>query len=876
MTVQPLSPFSFHSFGELLKYLRRRERLTQLELSISVGYSEAQISRLEQNRRLPDMAAVKALFIPALHLEDEPEFTARFLELAQSAWQEDRLGRVPAKKTSTNLPVPLTSFIGREKEVKEIIRLLEKNRLVTLTGTGGIGKTRLAIQSSARLLKQFKDGVWWVELAPLTDGSLVPQTLATSLGVREVIKQSLNDTLINFLQPKQLLLVLDNCEHLIEACAQVANRLLDTCPALKILATSREDLGLTNELVWSVPMLSLPKTHQMSLADLLANYEGIRLFVERASASKPDFKLTEQNALSVAQICQRLDGIPLAIELAAVRVKMMSLVEIAKHLDDSFSLLTAGSRAAIPRHQTLHAAIDWSYELLSFQERILFKHLSVFAGGFTLDSAKEVATGDDLQKSQVIDLLGQLINKSLVVVEDRSEDPASETRYRMLETIRDFAREKLDDSGEKEHVQFCHRDFFVALAQQAEPKLIGAHQLEWLDRLEAEHDNLRVALDVTLKSGDVETTLKFAESLFWFWYRRSYFTEGRYWLERTLAVTKEPQASSVRAKVLYEEGYLARAEGDFTGAYRFIEQSIDIWKSLGQAGKHGLLLAQVLLGDLLCDDGNPTKARALIEESVTYFKKQADQWNLAWSLIHLGKAIRDQEDYDLAWSTIQESVRLWRVQDDLWGLVEALHHLGLIAYRRGDYESASALAEETLSIRRQLRDKQGIAYSIHNLGVFALAKGDIDGARSFFTHDLDLFREVGDKSGVVLALQYKGLFSRLQGDDVQAKSFYEEGLKLAAETGPNWISSNYFLWLADLATSEQQFERAASLCSAAKTQLDSCTSFWDAFERSYYERITALARASLGEEAFELAVTKGRGLSLEQATSLALSEKAEQ
>jgi non-specific serine/threonine protein kinase len=861
-------------FGEWLKRQRKASGLTQEQLADQVGCSTITIRKIEAEERRPSAQIVERL----AHIFNIPKNEQEnFLRFAHGSWKsgpseviEDVPWRVLSTVPRTNLPIPLTSFIGREKEIEEITRLVSKNRLVTLTGPGGVGKTRLAIQSSNKLLSKFKDGVWWVELAPLTDESLVTQAIAKALGLREIPNQSLNEAVSNFLHSKQLLLVLDNCEHLIAGCAQLADRLLSSCPTLKILATSREALGLISEDVWSVPILSLPNAQHMLLIDLLMQYEGIRLFVERASAAKPDFTLSERNALSVAQVCQRLDGMPLAIELAAARVKMMSVGEIAKRLDDRFDLLTAGSRTALPRHQTLRAAMDWSYDLLSGPERIFFSRLSVFAGGFTLDAAEEIAAGCDVSKSQVIDLLGQLINKSLVTVAARPENADAETRYGMLETIREYAREKLDEAAETEQLHQRHRDFFIAFAEQAEPKLKGTQQSEWLDRLEVEHDNLRAVLQWTQEVRDVGTTLRLAGTLFWFWVRRSYLSEGRGWLERALAAVEASVTTSVQAKALYEAAYLARAQGDFTGAQELVEQSVGKWRTLGSAGKQGQAHALVLLGNLTRDQGDPTTARSLIEESVALSREQGDSWGLASSLISLGMAIRDQEDYVLARSIIEESVPLWRELGDLWGLAEAFHNLALVAYRRGDYQAAYSLTEEELIIRCQLEDKRSIAYSLHNLGVFTLAQGDTNLARSFFEQDLVLFREVGDKSGIVLSLQYQGFFAQLEGDDVQAQSFFVEGLILAQETGPRWISGNYLLWLAGAAAGRDQLERAARLCGAAKAHSAASASFWDAFERAYYERVVALARASLGEEAFALAHAEGQALTLEQAVAYAL------
>ncbi|MEW5942085.1 MAG: BTAD domain-containing putative transcriptional regulator, partial [Chloroflexota bacterium] len=406
----------------------------------------------------------------------------------------------------TNLPVPITSFIGREKEVAEVVQLLDRNRLVTLTGPGGVGKTRLAIQSSKSLLERFKHGVWWVELAPLSDGALAPQAAAQALDVRETPGQPLAESLKNFLRGKQLLLVFDNCEHLVEDCARLADDLLTHCANLKILTTSREGLGITGEMTYEVPSLSLPALERLTLIDLLMEYEGIRFFVERARAVKPDFALTEQNAAAAVQICARLDGIPLALELAAARTRMLSVEHIAERLNDRFNLLTQGSRAALPRHQTLRAAIDWSYDLLHEEARVLFRRLSVFAGGFTLEAAEEVCSDPPLDPRAVLNLLTRLVDRSLVKVTREG----SVERYFMLETIREYAHEKFLKSSEASQVKNLHLDFYMKLAEEIEPKLEGAEQALWLEQLEIEQGNLRAALDWSLTGGELEAGMRLA------------------------------------------------------------------------------------------------------------------------------------------------------------------------------------------------------------------------------------------------------------------------------------------------------------------------------------------------------------------------------
>ena len=860
------------TFGKWLKLKRKALDLTQQQLADQVGCSAIAIRKIEAEERYPsEQIAERLAFIfniPSHERKSFVRFARGTLDAFLQGSSQDVPWQIVRQNVLNNLPSPLTSFIGREREVAEILRRLGWSRLITLKGPGGVGKTRLAIQSAGQVASEFEDGVCWVDLSALMKSTLIPQSVAKAMGLQEISNQSLEESLLQFLRLKKLLLVLDNCEHLVEGCAQLAASLLVVCPGLKILATSRETLGVTGEDVWMVPILSLPNPQKMSFLDLLMQYEGIRLFVERAAAVKPGFQLTEQNAMEVIQICLHLDGMPLAIELAATRASMFSTAEIAKRLDDRFGLLTGGSRASMPRHQTLRAAIDWSHELLTPTEQVIFRRLAIFSGGFTMEAVEAIASGMGGPKQNTVDILGQLINKSLVIVETSSIEEKSETRYGMLETIHEYAYEKLRESGEHRQVFEKYCEDFISLAERAEPKLKSAEQLEWLSRLEAEHENFRSCLQGLIKQEDSTSALKLANLLAWFWFRRAHFVEGRAWIEQTLEILPASDVTKDRAGVLFGVANLARAQGDFAGARRFAEESLTVWQAFGK--KSGFYLTLAFLANLIRDEGDVSKARNLYEESIAYFRNGGETWNLAWSLMTLGLTIRDQKNYELAWAKIEESIGLWRNLHEDWGLSEALHQLTLVAYRQGKYETAFSLMEEILEIRRKMNDKHSIAYSIHNLGVYLLAQEKISLARSFFEKDLFLYEEVGNKSGIVLALQYQGLMARWDGNLSQARIYYQKGLSLAQETGPIWISANYFLWLADLAVEENQFERAVILCSAAKKHLENIGSFWDAYEISTFERIMAQSRTSLGEKNFLTTENDGQNILLEQAINIAL------
>ena len=576
-----------------------------------------------------------------------------------------------------NLPLALSSFVGRGEELREVKRLLAHNRLLTLTGSGGCGKTRLAVVAADELAGGFEDGAWLVELAPLVDPSLVPQAVASVLGVHEQPGRSLTKTLSNHLQTAKMLLILDNCEHLIEACAGLAEALVRTCPNLRILATSREALGITGECSWPVPPLSLPDPRHLPAVESLPAYEAARLFIERAVAVEPAFELNKENAMAVAQVCFRLDGIPLAIELAAARVKVLSVEQIAGRLHDRFGLLTGGGRTALPRQRTLRAAMDWGHELLPEEERVLFRRLSVYAGGFTLEAAEAVCAGERLERDEVLELLSRLVDKSMVVAERQG----NEARYRLLETVRQYASEKLEQAGEAEEVRRRHAAYHLALAEEAEPGLKGARPVAWLERLEAEHDNLRAALRWALDSREAELGLRLAGTLGGFWLVRGHLSEGRRWLEAALDNGAEAP-ESMRVKVLVRAGLIAREHGDY-------ERSV-----------------------------------ALIEESLALARKLGDKVSVATALKNLGWAALLRDDLERASELSQEAMLLQREANDEVGVAHALTVLGLVATVQRDYERATALHEESLILAREAEDGIAIALSLMAGSLAFLGRGD--------------------------------------------------------------------------------------------------------------------------------------------------------
>ncbi len=599
-----------------------------------------------------------------------------------------------------NLPRQLTSFIGREKEIAEVKRLLSTADLVTLTGTGGAGKTRLALQVAADLLDTYPDGVWLAELASLSDPALVAKAVAAALDVPEQPGCPLHETLVRSLPTEHLLLVLDNCEHVLSACQDLANTLLRACPRLRILATSREALGVDGEVSYRVPSLRLPDLHRLPSLATLVEYEAVRLFAERAALSQPGFSLTASNAATIAQICHRLDGIPLAIEFAAARVKILSLDQIAARLDDRFRLLTAGTRKTLPRHQTLRATMDWSYDLLSEQERTVLRRLSVFAGGWTLESAEAICSGDGVEASDILDLLTQLVDKSLVVAETRD----AEARYRLLETVRQYARDRLQDSGEANDVRRRHRDWYQALAEQAYPEMFRGQRLElWLERLETEHDNLRAALQWSKAEKDgAEAGLRLAGALWWLWFQHDHWSEGVGWLEGALARSAEAPPY-VLPWALFGASQFAWRRRDYALATTL--------------GENGLVLCRGL-GNKECS---------------------------AWTLLNLGIVSMRQEDYERATRLFDESLNLSHELANDFAHGTALVQVGIMARYQGDYERSAALHSQSLALLRKVGNRWSIAYALSRLGFVAVHQSNYGQAAASFTESLIVCRETGNR-----------------------------------------------------------------------------------------------------------------------------------
>jgi non-specific serine/threonine protein kinase len=691
----------------------------------------------------------------------------------------------------TNLPIPLSSFIGREAEtarVKSLLRPLSTTdpsagRLVTLTGPGGSGKTRLAIHAATDLLDAFPDGVWWIELAPLNDGAHVTKAVAHTLGVRESPDEPLLATLSAFLSHRQALLVLDNCEHLVAACADLVAALLSRCPDLKVMATSRQPLGLAGEFNLPVPPLAVPRYPRWMLSDSLLNFEGIRLFVQRAGEIDPGFVLDHHNAQAVTQICARLDGIPLAIELAAMRVRSLSAAEIAARLDERFDLLAAGSRAAPSRHQTLRNALDWSYNLLSAPEQGLLRRLSVFAGGWFAEGAQHLYLDEPGSSSgsrpspALLELLGRLVDNSLVIAETAS----GRTRYQMLETIREYAREKLAGTGQTETIRDRHTRLFVELAEAGERGLRGPEQGHWLETLDRELDNLRAALDWSLVH-DLQTGYRLAGALTWYWNLRGHWREGPAWVAKLLAAPQGAAPDALRARALVAAGHLAYwGSNDFPAARAWLEEAIALYRR-SAVDSWPLADALALYGELLNEIGEAAAARPVLEECLLIAQRLGDdgRWLSAWAWLSLG-GLPDQPPVRQA--HMERSVALFREIGDEAQLPVALARLAWCHLGQKEYAAAERCAQKGLILTERIGDAMGAAWFLKLDGDRAGAQGDYHRAEAAYQAAHERFSALGSKNGRAEALVSLGQVAVRTGDVERARALWREALTLYTEIG---------------------------------------------------------------------------------------------
>jgi predicted ATPase/DNA-binding CsgD family transcriptional regulator len=731
----------------------------------------------------------------------------------------------------TNMPIQLSSFIGRRGELAEVERLLSISRLVTLSGPGGCGKTRLAVQAAGKMRDSFKDGVWWVELTVLHDPTLLEQFVTKTLGIPQAREGTALEPLLDHLQSKEVLLVLDNCEHLVADCARLVQQILAASPESRILATSRESLSIPGERIIPLPGLALPAedAELASSPQELMQYDAVCLFVKRARAVAPNFSITPDNAVSIVQICRRLDGLPLALELASARANVLTIQQIADRLNDRFSLLVSRQRSAQdPRHQTLRAAFDWDYDLLTPPERVMLRRLSVFEGGCSLTTVEAVCSGEEVERGQVLELLSSLVNKSLVVAQTLQR---GEARYNSLETIREYAQEKLAASGEWAAIHDRHLHCFLQLMEETATKLSGQYQQLWLNWLEGEYDNVRAALNWALESNSCEAGLRIAIAIYQFWTIRDYVEEGLTWIERLLKRADESIPPAVRANALAYAAFLAGFRGNVAAQMEYGRRAAVLAEAAGEQGKPAL------------------------------------RWALAAQAYGAQAANDFQSEYDLGERVIQ----LNREAGDRYQLGVTLYVYSAPAMALGKYEAARAMLDESLGLLREVGNPYRVAMVLNYTGDLRRCMQDYAGAVTAYEESASHMREIGALRDLASVLHNLGHACLHLGDRDSARALYRESLAIQQVQGNRPGMTECLVGFAALAVAYENPAAAVRLLAAAASLGgQQITTKWAATKMEY-EHNLALAGLKLTESEFQAEQEAGCKLSLEQAIETAQS-----
>jgi predicted ATPase/class 3 adenylate cyclase len=763
-----------------------------------------------------------------------------------------------------NLPIQPTLFIGRAREVANVQQQLLRQdvRLLTLTGPGGVGKTRLGLQVAAEASEHFTDGTWFVSLAPLSDPELVIPTIAEILAVREVAGRSQLEHLKAALREKQLLLLLDNFEHIVSAATQVAD-LLSACPQLKMLVTSREALHVLAEREFQVPALALPDPKHLPSLPTLSQYEAVALFIERAQAGKPDFQVTNANAPAVAEICARLDGLPLAIELAAARIRSLPPQALLNRLGQRLQILTSNLRDAPARQQTLRQTIQWSYDLLSTDEQRLFRRLSVFVNGCTLEVVEAVCNALGDGKAAVLDEVTSLVDKNLLQQTAQEEE---EPRFTMLETIREFGLEALAASLEMVATRQAHALYYFALAEEAAPELTGPRSTGWLRRLDREHDNMRATLEWSLEPAQTESNpdmaLRFGTILREFWEVRGLYSEGQVFLEQALAHC-EGASTSARASALSAAAAFTDWLGDMSREEELLQESLILYRELGDT--RGIASSLQGLAWILSRRGSSIAALQLLEESVTLLRELGDKDDLAWSLFSLADALGAQGEYGRANALFEESLTIFRDLGNKRGIADCLQQSALwLLTARGDQATIHSRLEEMLALHTELGNKRGMAFYFGISGGEALIRGDAVTAYTQYEQSLALWQEMGAPWHAFWSLAALGRIKASQGDVAAALAFHEQSLAVAREVNDDWLYAYCLEGWASFVATQGKYAWAARLWGTAEYLRERCGYPLPPFDRVDYEPAVAAARTFLGEQAFAAEWAEGRTMTFEQ------------
>ena len=858
------------SFGEWLRRRRKSLDLTQKDLAQQIGCSEITIRKIEADERRPSKHLVErladTLMITATQRRAFASF-ARGSMLSPPTTLPIEPPTIPADSgpplIAVHLPVMTTALVGRTTEVADARALLRRPgvRLVTFTGPGGTGKTRLSVQVASELLHEFDGNVCFVALAAINDPAFVVHAIAQALGVKETDTSPLLERLKQVLAPKRLLLVLDNFEQVADA-APLITLLLNAAPLLTILVTSRTLLRISGEHEYAVLPLALPQTKRSLSLSEVAEYPAVQLFVQRATIADPYFQLTPTNASTIIEICRQLDGLPLALELAAGWIKLLSPPALLARLRRRLPLLTGGPRDLPARQQTLRSTIDWSYALLDANEQALFCQLAVFVGGWTLRAAESICGGDEPNATNVLDGLLSLLDKNLLKRELMSPThEQADPRFGMLETIREYALEKLAAQEDAPHFRHRHALYYLALAQEVDAALTGPAQVIWLAVLDHELDNLRAALEWFHVHGGTDG-LRLAVALGSFWEKRGYLSEGRQYLAQLLVCGEQIADPNVHAKALNVAGRLAWYQGDLLAAREHYEMSLAISQTLDD--QPGISRALNNLGNIAYDLGDYAAAHDLHSQSLTIRRALNDQRGIAASLNNLGNIATLQGDYNTARTLHEQSLGLRRTLGDKAEIAPSLNNLGEILRWQGEFARAEALFEEGLAIFHELGHRYGIAFMYNNLGLATLYQHDYEQAQKCFTEGLALFRELGAKQGIAVSLNGLGRVATKQGDYAQAQTLLVESLMLFQTLGDKQHVADTLERLAALAAVCRQIERVVQLCALASALRLAIDAPRAPIDQPSYETLLAAARAALDDAVWNNAWTTGETMTTEE------------
>ena len=865
----------FHSFGDWLKRKRKALDLTQAELASQVGCSAAAIRKLEAEERRPSAQIAERLAEIFYIAPDERANFLRFargeLRSAPADNKEDFPWHTSSRPTRSNLPATVTSLVGREQEITIVRDNLRSAdiRLLTLIGPPGIGKTRLSIETARAVLPDFPDGVFFVALAPLDNPSLITLTIVQTLGYVEAKNVPARQQLMDGIGEKLMVLVLDNCEHLIEDVAPLVSDLLSACSRLKILTTSRESLRVAGEWLFPVPNLDVPKESSSINVETAAKFPALTLFAERARAVRLDFTLNHDNIQTVSSICAQLEGLPLAIELIAARMRLMSPEVLLTRMDNQYVLSADGMRALSARQKTLNDAIGWSYNLLSAEEQIFFAYLSVFSGGFTLATAESMFSAMFTTKS-VSELITSLLDKSLL---QHALDEHGEPRFTMLVTIQEFARTRLREIGKEAETRDLHLAYFLDLAEQADREIHGPGQVEWMDRLGMELDNARAALDWSLSSQQPEKLLRLFAALGWNWLVRWSPSEYRNWLDNIRALPDIDHHPVTYARILnlaVQQEWVAANYGE---AQAFVEESQAIWLELGVAGERGLAEALYLMGMIPLQEGDYNKAESYFEQSLELYQKYGEPWGVAMVKFFLGNVTlwKDEDSSALLW--LMQSLDLFDELGDPWGIARVTQRLGELFLKQGSYEKAQIYFDRHLRLDERLDFKQGTAIALLNLGNLHRYQRDYDQAEQYYEKSLALCREYSLRIDRGLNLYSFGLLALHRNDHPLARQFFVDYFDATRGFTKEISTCDFLISAAAVAGGTKQPVRAAKLYGAAQALFGTTDHQIPAFDQAEFDRHIQMARDQLGEARFEALASEGRAMTMEQAIAYALENQ---